>query len=278
MRILGLFTLISLLLIACKDSKQQAPVMEKIGDINYQIIKKTNGKKLNFGDYVYFNGVIAKPSGEIINKTNSKNLPVLQLVENPSERGKVMNDVFAKMSVGDSVHIFFDKQPPSMPDSVVYRLGIVKSLTADEFDLTRYKKEDLEASKVIGKKVASIYSDIKSNKLADKIQETASGLKYIIHKPGTGAKIKSGEEATVNYYGILDRDGKMFDNSWRAGKAFTFPVGQGRVIKGWDEGLALLKKGTHATLIIPSELGYGERGSGPTILPGDDLIFYIEVQ
>ena len=69
----------------------------------------------------------------------------------------------------------------------------------------------------------------------------------------------------------------MFDNSFSRGEPFVFPLGAGQVIKGWDEGLALLPKGTKATLFIPYELGYGETGSPPSIPPRSELIFYVEV-
>lgn len=88
---------------------------------------------------------------------------------------------------------------------------------------------------------------------------TASGLIYIITKRGDGEQIKNGDEVIVNYTGLLT-NGAMFDSSLQRNEPFSFPVGAGMVIQGWDEGLANLCIGDHATLIIPPSIGYGAGG------------------
>ena len=105
---------------------------------------------------------------------------------------------------------------------------------------------------------------------------TASGLTYIITKKGDGAPVKAGDEVIVNYTGLLT-NGAKFDSSLDRGETFSFPVGAGRVIKGWDEGLQKLRIGDHATLIIPASIAYGSRGAGSVIPPDATLIFIIEV-
>ncbi len=105
---------------------------------------------------------------------------------------------------------------------------------------------------------------------------TASGLTYIVTKAGTGAQLKAGDNVIVNYTGMLT-NGQKFDSSLDRGEPFSFPLGAGRVIKGWDEGVQKLRIGDHATLIIPAAIGYGERGAGADIPPGATLIFIIEV-
>jgi len=105
---------------------------------------------------------------------------------------------------------------------------------------------------------------------------TASGLTYIITKRGTGAQLKAGDEVIVNYTGLLT-NGQKFDSSLDRGEPFPFPLGAGRVIKGWDEGVQKLRVGDHATLIIPPAIGYGSRGAGGAIPPDATLIFIIEV-
>jgi peptidylprolyl isomerase len=104
---------------------------------------------------------------------------------------------------------------------------------------------------------------------------TASGLKYIIWKKGDGTKAESGDKVSVHYAGRL-LDGSPFDNSYDRGQPFSFPLGGGRVIKGWDEGIAFLNVGDSATLIIPANLGYGsvER---PTIPANSTLIFDVQL-
>lgn len=105
---------------------------------------------------------------------------------------------------------------------------------------------------------------------------TASGLTYIVTKKGDGVPIKAGDEVIVNYTGLLT-NGQKFDSSLDRGQPFSFTVGAGRVIKGWDEGLQKLRIGDHATLIIPASIGYGARGAGGVIPPDATLIFIIEV-
>ena len=91
---------------------------------------------------------------------------------------------------------------------------------------------------------------------------TASGLKYIISKPGTGVKAIAGKKVKVNYTGYFE-DGKIFDSSFNTGNPFSFQLGAGQVIKGWDEGVALMSVGGKIRLIVPYQLGYGENGYGP---------------
>ncbi len=108
-----------------------------------------------------------------------------------------------------------------------------------------------------------------------KLITTPSGLKYQIFEMGKGPKVNPGENVKVHYHGMLD-DGKVFDSSYRRGEPIQFPLGVGRVIKGWDEGIALMPKGSKGVLIVPAELGYGSRDMG-TIPPNSTLTFFVEV-
>ena len=109
---------------------------------------------------------------------------------------------------------------------------------------------------------------------------TNSGLKYDESKVGSGQEAKAGSNVSVHYTGWLNTDGqkgKKFDSSVDRGTPFNFPLGAGRVIKGWDEGVAGMKIGGKRTLFIPSSLGYGARGAGGAIPPNADLIFDVEL-
>ena len=101
---------------------------------------------------------------------------------------------------------------------------------------------------------------------------TDSGLKYIVLEKGNGIQAAAGKEVAVNYIGKL-ADGTEFDNSYKRGKPIKFILGTGKVIKGWDEGIALMHVGDKFRLIIPPQLGYGERGAGGVIPPNATLIF-----
>ena len=105
---------------------------------------------------------------------------------------------------------------------------------------------------------------------------SSSGLQYIDLKVGTGATAQAGQTVAVHYTGWLE-NGKKFDSSVDRGQPFSFPLGAGRVIKGWDEGVQGMKVGGKRKLIIPSNLGYGARGAGGVIPPHATLIFEVEL-
>lgn len=105
---------------------------------------------------------------------------------------------------------------------------------------------------------------------------TASGLKYIDTLVGTGASPVSGKQVKVHYTGTLE-NGKKFDSSVDRKEPFSFTIGVGQVIKGWDEGVMTMKVGGKRKLIIPSALGYGARGAGGVIPPNATLLFDVEL-
>jgi FKBP-type peptidyl-prolyl cis-trans isomerase len=105
---------------------------------------------------------------------------------------------------------------------------------------------------------------------------TASGLKYVDQTVGGGEMAVAGKMATVHYTGWLE-NGKKFDSSVDRGQPFAFPLGAGRVIKGWDEGVQGMKVGGKRRLTIPPDLGYGPRGAGGVIPPNATLIFDVEL-
>ena len=107
-------------------------------------------------------------------------------------------------------------------------------------------------------------------------QITASGLKIIELQVGEGAEAASGQTVSVHYRGTLE-NGKQFDASYDRGTPFTFPLGAGRVIKGWDEGVVGMKVGGKRKLVIPSDLAYGSRGAGGVIPPNATLVFEVEL-
>lgn len=107
-------------------------------------------------------------------------------------------------------------------------------------------------------------------------QATGSGLYYIIEVEGIGGKPSKFQTVMVHYTGALP-NGSVFDSSYKRNQPIEFPLGQGRVIKGWDEGIAMLSKGAKAKLIIPYFLAYGEEGRPPIIPAKATLIFDVEL-
>ena len=132
------------------------------------------------------------------------------------------------------------------------------------------------AALVLTAMVSMVSDNSASAQSAAKPVTTASGLQMIDTKVGTGASPRANQTAVVHYTGWLYTNGakgRKFDSSVDRGEPFEFPVGQGRVIKGWDEGVATMKIGGKRTLIVPPQLGYGARGAGGAIPPNATLMF-----
>jgi FKBP-type peptidyl-prolyl cis-trans isomerase FkpA len=117
---------------------------------------------------------------------------------------------------------------------------------------------------------------IADDKKDEKVIKTDSGLQYVELKEGDGEKAKKGDTVEVHYTGWL-KDGKKFDSSLDRKEPFSFKLGAGKVIKGWDEGVAGMKVGGKRKLIIPPELAYGKKGAGDVIPPDAELTFEVEL-
>ncbi len=119
-------------------------------------------------------------------------------------------------------------------------------------------------------------NEAKMEALAAGFEKTESGLRYKMIQKGNGKQAENGKIVAVHYTGQFE-DGKVFDSSIPRKKPIEFPLGQGNVIEGWDEGIALLQVGDKARFVIPSHLGYGSRGAGGAIPPNATLIFDVEL-
>ena len=128
--------------------------------------------------------------------------------------------------------------------------------------------------------VAALIFMMTNNSDAQNMITTSSGLHYIEQVIGSGNPAKDGDNVAVHYTGWLYKDGEKgskFDSSVDRGQTFSFPLGAGHVIKGWDEGVAGMQRGGKRTLIIPPTLGYGARGAGSAIPPNATLMFDVEL-
>lgn len=150
-------------------------------------------------------------------------------------------------------------------------------LTQDQIKevMTTFEKDMEQKQKASADKNASDGAKfLEENKKKEGVKTTASGLQYKSLKEGNGPKPKETDTVTVNYRGTLI-NGTEFDSSYKRGQPATFPLNG--VIKGWTEGLQLMKAGSKYQFFIPSNLGYGERAVGPDITPNSTLIFEVEL-
>jgi peptidylprolyl isomerase len=147
---------------------------------------------------------------------------------------------------------------------------------AKKDELLKKKATEFAAAKAEADKVYTISADDLVKKSYPKAKKTASGLYYVVEKEGTGAQAVPGKTVSVHYTGTL-ADGKKFDSSYDRNQPISFVLGQGQVIKGWDEGIALMKVGSKLKLIIPYNLAYGEQGFPPVIPSKATLIFDTEL-
>jgi FKBP-type peptidyl-prolyl cis-trans isomerase FklB len=150
-------------------------------------------------------------------------------------------------------------------------------LTTDQVKETMaaFEKDMMEKQKAAGEKNAAEGTNfLEENKKKEGVKTTASGLQYKAIKEGTGAQPKGNDTVTVNYRGTLI-NGTEFDSSYKRGQPATFPLNG--VIKGWTEGLQLMKTGSKYQFFVPPNLAYGDRALGPDIAPNSTLIFDVEL-
>lgn len=287
MRILIVFTAaLALVLSACN---QEGKRKKTENGYEYVLHTKAGGRQAQPGDFIYFHAQIRHQDSVVYRtRTQSPEPPFFQI---PATQGadapkpSPIEDVLRLMTLGDSATVFIPldslpQKPAGFEDvnEIIYDIVMVDIKSEPEFQELQQEiqAEATARTAEISTKVADIVAQYKSGALKDQIKTTPSGLKYLIYEQGDGPKAEPGMLVTVDYYGVLV-EGTMFDNSYERGQAITFPLGQGRVIPGWDEGIALLNQGGKAALFIPADLGYGKAGAPPAI-PGDaELIFYVEL-
>ncbi len=283
-----------LLLAACTNNEE---FKKTSGGFEYRVVNSTNGDKPQPGDFVYFHGY-AMNGDSLVNSSRATNsTPFVQIPKpenaDPNRKPGPVEEVAALLSMGDSavIRIPMDSFPQRMPgfetaDYMYYYIAPYKIKTEEAFMAEQQAEQEAERAKmgeVIAREPAAmafakqVRQDYLSKKLTG-IQTTASGLKYIIHEPGTGPKAQPSQVVSVHYIGMLTDDGEPFDQSFSRGEPIQFPVGAGQVIPGWDEGLLLLNEGAKASFFIPAPLAYGAEGRPGAIPPNSELIFYVELE
>ncbi len=245
---------------------------------SYEMLNETGGVKAKVGDNVFYQVEIKAKDSTIYNTAQSGRPQQFTLLPEEQLKGSTnpMLDLFPLMATGDQGLIYFPmdslKQRPSGFDDEEFLKYIVTMKHISKKELQGGRDRVKEVNDLVQK----THADYKLGKLDDKLIKLDSGLKMFIHEQGNGAEPKKGEFVDIHYYGVLVEGGAMFDNSFKTDRPFVTDIGVGSVIRGWDEGITQMKKGTKASLFIPSNLGYGSRGSG-TIPADSELMFYVEL-
>ena len=282
----------------CQSDGNSAMQSTDLGN-RYQIFTADgSGDLVTPGDFVYFHAAMRTEGDSTLFSTRDGggDLPVIQAAQPTATKDEIgpVEDVIRSMRVGDSAVVrvnieSFPQKPPGMENDTVVLYDVVITEIVSEADFTARQEvkqaEAEEKAKVIRALeperlafAAKVVTDYRDGKLDGEIKTTASGLKYVIHEEGTGPQAEAGKGVVVQYIGQLATDGSVFDQSFGRGAGIPFVLGTGRVIRGWDEGIALLKEGAKATFMVPSELGYGAQGSPGGIPPNSELVFYVELE
>lgn len=284
---------ISILSIACSEERTT-----KSG-IKVKVLEKGDGTALVDSTILRLNMKYLNSNGNEQWSSAKAGSPVpIQYIKEVWGQSGTMYEALEIMNVGDSVTFAVSAQDlyentfkTGIPDTLdsasnmTFYAKIVSMMTTEEFQA--FQKEEYEkaqekrreemeaaqakrleeAAEVIKKDGETIDAYLAENNIT--AQTTESGLRYVITEPGEGENAAKGNQVSVHYNGTL-LDGTKFDSSYDRGQPFQFPLGQGRVIMGWDEGIALLNKGAKATLYIPSTLAYGERAMGS--IPANSIL------
>lgn len=255
---------------------------------------RNSGKKPQPNQYAYCNVYIYQNDTLVSSNVMSGVETAMIPYSSPDSAGLDDQPIMAAlqmMSVGDSLVIYHNQDslkkyaPPGYPiPKVAYHIKLKSINDKEQYekDMTvlmekRNKDKEVSMQRVgaVEDSLKNIITAYKGGTADPRMKTTKSGLKYIVLNEGKGAMPKAGENVKAAYHGML-MDGKVFDSSYTKGQPISFPVGTGQVIPGWDEAFLLLKKGSTAVLMIPSELAYGKEGSPPVIPANSELAFYVE--
>jgi FKBP-type peptidyl-prolyl cis-trans isomerase FkpA len=300
-----LFAAISLIT-SCKSGSGSGYQKFKPG-IEYNLFAKGKGDLIQDSSFVKMHIIQKAGDSTFVSTFKQPGEPVLQFLTKSAgkqNQGVDYSDIFFKMRAGDSVVIrlnqdtvFKGNKPPFLKktDEVLVIVKFTEilgkqqkdSLLAEQTKGAAMQQEQQEQQQKAEMEAATKLMPAEDKKLqtyaaANNITatKTNSGLYYAITTMGTGAKPSAGQNVTMNYTGML-LDGTKFDSNTDPAfghvSPFEFPLGQGRVIAGWDEGIANFPVGSKGVLLIPSYLAYGSRGSGEKIKPNTILRFDVEV-
>lgn len=277
---------------ACNNDKVGETQTTESG-LQYKYLRQGEGQEPDSGQVLTVHMMYSINDDSVIFDSRTQNMPLGVPARDPNMKG-MLAEGFEMLRKGDSVEFVvpaqnFFTQTAGMPvpagidegANLVFQVGVEDVMDEDAFrevQMEQYRKQQEQALEAqqeqLGKDVRTIEDYLQENNI--QAQRTESGIFYEVQERGNGPEVDAGNEVTVHYRGKL-LDGTPFDASYDRNEPFTFTVGQGMVIRGWDEALQELRQGSKATLYIPSPLGYGARSAGQVIKPNSILVFDVEV-
>ncbi|WP_291722056.1 FKBP-type peptidyl-prolyl cis-trans isomerase [Bernardetia sp.] len=278
--------------------------------MKYIVRERGDGEQINDSSIVQVQMKVFNSADSLLQETYSEEIPALVNLRDSNNRKMPLVEILSRGRVGDSVTIFTQSdsiyqgqnamsRPPFIPVGSLIRqeFRIVKGYTMEGYKevqeqikakqmkmqqeyMEKMQKQQMEMQRQADSAAQVQVGYIENTYFAEKgiknFKKTESGLFYTIDKKGK-QDINAGDKVKVHYEGTLLETGEKFDSSFDRGEPIEFPIGVGQVIQGWDEGIPLIGRGGKGTLYIPSNLGYGARGSQGAIPPNAMLVFKVEV-
>ncbi len=283
MNVKVLNTIIAIVVVGFSFSCNSEKFQVSEDGFEYKYINKGSGEVPKEGEIVVYNMKYMNEKDSIIFETTDEMPANVPCNMQQWETMGPLYKAFKMIKEDDSILIkiptktlfaesFKAPIPPGIdPEgSFTFYIGVANILTQEQMNSDALAKGEMR----LEKDIEIIESFLSENSIT--AQSTESGLRYVIEIEGSGNHPEPGENVKVHYTGTL-LDGTKFDSSYDRSDPFSFSIGRGQVIPGWDEGIALLKPGGKGTLYIPSPLAYGSRGAGATIKPNSVLKFEVEL-
>jgi FKBP-type peptidyl-prolyl cis-trans isomerase len=266
-----------LVLVACGQDTMKFDGQTETG-YPYVLHHDAPGDSPRIGDRIRYTRQIRLGSDSIISPRSEQTVLLPERIQLPKPAPADFETLLL-LSPGDSASVYvFGERLMAIPntvrgpkDTIIYDIHLIEIVeTREQRESVMSKSDEAEG------RVTQAITAHKKGLLDNTLITTASGLKILHIREGSAPPAREGQEVEVHYCGMLE-DKNMFDNSFDRGAPINFELGAGRVIKGWDEGLALIGKGGSAILIIPPDLAYGAKGSPPRIPPNATLYFLVDV-
>ena len=260
----------------------------------YRYINEGSGETPKQGEVVVYNMTYKNENDSILGESTATQPFMIPCDTMQWNMGGSLYKAFAMIKQGDSILIkiptkqvfeesFRAAVPPSInPEGeITFCIGASKIMTQEEAQVEAQKMRAEMEAEMLAASAEQVETDIeiieaflKENNIT--AQSTESGLRYVIDVEGTGNYPEPGQKVFVHYTGTL-LDGTKFDSSYDKNQPLDFAIGQRQVIQGWDEGIALLKKGGKGTIYVPSSLAYGPQARGEVIKANSILKFEVEL-